>query len=232
MRPKGAHGVSPLVKFVLYVDSAGMWRVQAVTAEGTAFTNRLGLREPWRGLRDDALVAACGIAGAKFVHAAGFIGGHATFEVRPLGSIPDVERRAAAAAVGQLPALRVVTARAPHPCACAAVARPHPVGRSRDGRPDGSLDSRVARCLDGRAACHPHGRPNGQTAAMPAPPRRCFQARRLGWPSRQPFGQPSTGRSSCREPRQPSSRPPCRSSRRPSGQASGRPSSRPPRKPS
>ena len=73
-------GVSTLVKFVLYVDSAGMWRVQAVTAEGTAFTNRLGLREAWRGLSDAALVEACGIAGAKFVHAAGFIGGHATYE--------------------------------------------------------------------------------------------------------------------------------------------------------
>ena len=57
-----------------------MWRVQAVTAEGTAFTNRLGLREAWRGLRDAELSAACGIDGAKFVHASGFIGGHATYE--------------------------------------------------------------------------------------------------------------------------------------------------------
>ena len=57
-----------------------MWRVQAVTAEGTAFTNRLGLVEAWRGLRDEALVQACGIEGAKFVHAAGFIGGNATRE--------------------------------------------------------------------------------------------------------------------------------------------------------
>lgn len=62
------------------MDSAGMWRVQAVTAEGTAFTNRLGLPEPWRGLRDDVLVKASGIAGAKFVHASGFIGGNATYE--------------------------------------------------------------------------------------------------------------------------------------------------------
>ena len=37
--------VTPLVKFVLYTDQAGMWRVQAVTQEGTAFTNRLGLLE-------------------------------------------------------------------------------------------------------------------------------------------------------------------------------------------
>ena len=74
------HGVDALVKFVLYQDSSGMWRVQAVTAEGTAFTNRLGLLEAWRGLRDDALTAAAGIDGCKFVHATGFIGGNATYE--------------------------------------------------------------------------------------------------------------------------------------------------------
>ena len=55
------------VKFVLYEDSAQMWRVQAVTVEGTDFANRLSLAEPWRGLRDAALCeafarAACGTA--------------------------------------------------------------------------------------------------------------------------------------------------------------------------
>ena len=74
------HKVKALLKFVLYEDSSGMWRVQAVTAEGTAFTNRLGLLEQWRGLRDAELVAASGIEGCKFVHASGFIGGNATFE--------------------------------------------------------------------------------------------------------------------------------------------------------
>ena len=51
-----------------------MWRVQAVTAEGTAFTNRLSLLESWHGLRDANLVAASGVDGAKFCHANGFIG--------------------------------------------------------------------------------------------------------------------------------------------------------------
>ena len=69
-----------LVKFVLYEDSAKMWRVQAVTEEGTSFTNRLGLLEPWRGLRDVDLETESGLPGAKFVHASGFIGGHATFD--------------------------------------------------------------------------------------------------------------------------------------------------------
>ena len=50
-----------------------------LTVEGTAFTNRLGLLEPWRGLRDAELVARSGIDGCKFVHATGFIGGNATY---------------------------------------------------------------------------------------------------------------------------------------------------------
>ena len=40
-------------KFVLYTDTAGMWRVQAVTVRGTAFTNRVSLLEEWRGVRDE-----------------------------------------------------------------------------------------------------------------------------------------------------------------------------------
>ena len=61
-----------------------MWRVQAVTEEGTAFTNRsfstltltltltqigtvfptrLGLLEAWRGVRDDELSSLAGIEG-------------------------------------------------------------------------------------------------------------------------------------------------------------------------
>jgi len=69
-----------LIKFVLYEDSAGMWRVQAVTVEGTDFTNRLGLLEQWRGVRDDELTSKAGIDGCKFVHASGFIGGNSTYE--------------------------------------------------------------------------------------------------------------------------------------------------------
>lgn len=74
------HGVDPLVKFVLYEDQGGMWRVQAVTKEGTAFENRLGLPEEWRGVRDGKLEAVTKIPGSRFVHAAGFIGGNSTYE--------------------------------------------------------------------------------------------------------------------------------------------------------
>ena len=85
--------MEPLVKFVLYTDQAGMWRVQAVTAEGTAFTNRLGLPEPWRGLRDAALYEVSGIEGCRFCHNAGFIGGADTME----GAL-EMARKAIAAA--------------------------------------------------------------------------------------------------------------------------------------
>lgn len=72
--------VDPPVKFVLYVDQGGMWRVQAVTVEGRAFENRLSLPQEWRGVRDEDLVAVTGIKGSRFVHAGGFIGGNDTYE--------------------------------------------------------------------------------------------------------------------------------------------------------
>jgi len=73
-------GIAGKVKFVLYPDQSVMTRVQAVTVEGTLFTNRLSLPESWCGLRDDALVEKSGILGCCFVHANGFIGGNKTYE--------------------------------------------------------------------------------------------------------------------------------------------------------
>jgi len=74
------HSVDPLIKFVLYTDQSGMWRVQAVTVEGKAFENRLSLPEEWRGVRDADLESVTKIPGSRFVHAAGFIGGNDTYE--------------------------------------------------------------------------------------------------------------------------------------------------------
>jgi uncharacterized UPF0160 family protein len=75
------HNVDPLIKFVLYEDSlGGMWRIQAVTVEGSGFTNRLSLPEEWRGVRDEDLEGVTKIVGSRFVHAAGFIGGATTYE--------------------------------------------------------------------------------------------------------------------------------------------------------
>jgi uncharacterized UPF0160 family protein len=74
------HKIDPLVKFVLYTDQGGMWRIQAVTVEGQAFENRLSLPEEWRGVRDEELETVTKIPGSKFCHAAGFIGGATTYE--------------------------------------------------------------------------------------------------------------------------------------------------------
>lgn len=74
------YDIDPLVKFVLYTDQAGMWRVQAVTIEGKQFENRLSLPKEWRGVRDEDLVNVTKIPGSRFCHAAGFIGGNDTYE--------------------------------------------------------------------------------------------------------------------------------------------------------
>jgi uncharacterized UPF0160 family protein len=64
-------------------------------AQGTAFTNRVGLLEEWRGVRDDALVQISGIEGARFVHAAGFIGGSDTFEGALTMALKTLEKESA-----------------------------------------------------------------------------------------------------------------------------------------
>lgn len=69
-----------LIKFVLYTDQTGMWRIQAVTVKGTMFENRLSLPEEWRGVRDQDLEKVSGVKGATFCHAAGFIGGNNSYE--------------------------------------------------------------------------------------------------------------------------------------------------------
>ena len=74
------YSVDPLIKFVLYTDQGGMWRVQAVTVEGKQFENRLSLPKEWRGVRDEDLAKITKIPGSKFCHAAGFIGGNETYE--------------------------------------------------------------------------------------------------------------------------------------------------------
>lgn len=68
------------VKFVLYQDQAGSWRVQGVPRTRGSFECRVFLPEGWRGLRNEQLCQAAGIEGCIFVHANGFIGGHKTRE--------------------------------------------------------------------------------------------------------------------------------------------------------
>ncbi|XP_028303019.1 MYG1 exonuclease [Gouania willdenowi] len=68
------------IKFVLYPDQNGQWRIQCVPAGLNTFQNRLSLQEEWRGVRDEALSELSGIKGCIFVHAGGFIGGNKTRE--------------------------------------------------------------------------------------------------------------------------------------------------------
>ena len=66
------------IKFVLFLDSSGKWRVSTVPITSTSFNFRHGLPDKWRGLRDEGLSKCSGIDGCIFVHASGFIGGAET----------------------------------------------------------------------------------------------------------------------------------------------------------
>uniref|UniRef100_A0A8C6T643 Chromosome 12 open reading frame 10 n=1 Tax=Neogobius melanostomus TaxID=47308 RepID=A0A8C6T643_9GOBI len=68
------------IKFILYPDQNGHWRIQCVPAGLNTFQNRVSLLEEWRGIRDEALSELSGIKECIFVHAAGFIGGNKTQE--------------------------------------------------------------------------------------------------------------------------------------------------------
>nr|XP_060618823.1 MYG1 exonuclease [Anolis sagrei ordinatus] len=68
------------LKFILYTDQGGQWRVQCVPSGLHTFKNRLPLLEEWRGLRDEQLSEVSGIPGCVFVHSSGFIGGNRTKE--------------------------------------------------------------------------------------------------------------------------------------------------------
>ncbi|XP_020640170.3 MYG1 exonuclease [Pogona vitticeps] len=72
--------VKTSLKFILYTDLGGQWRVQCVPASLHTFQNRLSLLEEWRGLRDEELSEVSGIPGCIFVHSNGFIGGNLTKE--------------------------------------------------------------------------------------------------------------------------------------------------------
>ena len=90
------HGVHGQVKYCVFgVRSEFFWkanvtrllqeegkdcRVQAVPVEVESFLPRMPLPERWRALRGNDLDRASGIEGCVFVHASGFIGGHATIK--------------------------------------------------------------------------------------------------------------------------------------------------------
>ncbi|KAI5961209.1 uncharacterized protein KGF55_004134 [Candida pseudojiufengensis] len=68
------------IKFVLFQDASGNWRISTVSITSSSFEFRKGIPEELRGLRDEELSNKSGIEGCIFVHAAGFIGGAKTEE--------------------------------------------------------------------------------------------------------------------------------------------------------
>lgn len=73
-------GESNSILYSIYTDQNGMWRIQCVPLRAKSFENRLSLPLEWRGVRDSELETVCGVEGATFVHASGFIGGAKTKE--------------------------------------------------------------------------------------------------------------------------------------------------------
>jgi uncharacterized UPF0160 family protein len=55
------------ILYVVYGDSGGDWRVQAVAQSEESFQSRKALPEPWRGKRDAELSSESGIADCVFV---------------------------------------------------------------------------------------------------------------------------------------------------------------------
>ncbi|KAG1680703.1 UPF0160 protein MYG1, mitochondrial [Nymphon striatum] len=70
--------IDPIIKFILFTDQTGSWRVQGVPPVLGSFDLRVPLAEKWRGLRDEDLSEKSGIADCIFCHASGFIGGNKT----------------------------------------------------------------------------------------------------------------------------------------------------------
>eukprot|EP01059_Diplonema_ambulator_P033188 TRINITY_DN681_c0_g1_i2.p1 TRINITY_DN681_c0_g1~~TRINITY_DN681_c0_g1_i2.p1 ORF type:complete len:335 (+),score=124.78 TRINITY_DN681_c0_g1_i2:38-1042(+) len=64
-------GIEGELLYALFPDMKQGWRVRAIGVEGSAFGQRKPL--PWKGLRDEELSNASGIAGCIFVHAAGML---------------------------------------------------------------------------------------------------------------------------------------------------------------
>ncbi|CAL8125285.1 unnamed protein product [Orchesella dallaii] len=73
-------GIEGEIKYAIFADPKGLWRVQAVPISPESFTLRVPLNKDWQGLRDKELQEASNIPTASFVHANGFIGGAAERE--------------------------------------------------------------------------------------------------------------------------------------------------------
>jgi len=68
------------VKFVLFQDFGGSWRISTVSTDAGSFAFRASIKKAWCGLRDNDLSEAAGITDGVFVHMSGFIGGAKSYE--------------------------------------------------------------------------------------------------------------------------------------------------------
>jgi len=75
--------VQPKILFLIFPEINSMittYRIRAVPVHSKSFELRKGLKEEWRGVRDDELENVTGIKGSMFVHASGFMAGNKTKE--------------------------------------------------------------------------------------------------------------------------------------------------------
>ena len=65
------------IKFVMFTDSRGMWRINTVPPHTSSFDMRVPLCKEWRGLRSEELKNLEGneVKDIEFVHNTGFCGG-------------------------------------------------------------------------------------------------------------------------------------------------------------
>ncbi|XP_044745424.1 MYG1 protein isoform X2 [Coccinella septempunctata] len=73
-------GIEGELKFVVFHDMSGSWRVQGIPVQPDSFICRVFLHRSWRGVRDQDLSDVAGIKDCVFCHSTGFIGGNQTKE--------------------------------------------------------------------------------------------------------------------------------------------------------
>eukprot|EP01084_Bolivina_argentea_P163355 284197_1 len=74
-------GIEGHIKFILFPNGdpkLDPWRVRAINVADGSYELRMPLAEQWCGIRNEELIAKCGIPGSTFVHANGFIGENKT----------------------------------------------------------------------------------------------------------------------------------------------------------
>lgn len=72
------YDIEGVLKYCIVANTETDWRIICVPVSANSYVCRKFLPSAWRGIRNDELVTASGVADARFCHATGFIGGAAT----------------------------------------------------------------------------------------------------------------------------------------------------------